>query len=106
MMSIVILPIDYRFAFQHAIKANFWACDNVLFALEKPLSNSENQIKELQKIFSDSDIDMSHLDISLQYKKRNHFTRLTKSFVFKYVLKTSSFVATLYLKTLQKLLYS
>ena len=42
MASMVIFPVDPRFAFQHAVKANFWACDNALFALERPLSDTES----------------------------------------------------------------
>jgi len=106
LMSIIILPIDHRFSFQHVVKANFWACDNVLFALEKPLSDYESEIKEIQKVFSDSDIDIAHLGVSLQYKKKNYFTKITKRFVFTYLLKTSRFILTLYFKTLQKILYS
>ena len=54
MVSLAIFPIDPKFAFQHAVKANFWACDNALFALERPLSNTESEINEIKEIFSDA----------------------------------------------------
>jgi len=110
MMSFVIFPIDYRFAFQHAVKANFWACDNSLFALEKPLSNTESEIREIEKIFSDSNaeqiLDVNHLYQSMQYKKHKETGNLSKLFVFKYILKTTKFVLTLYLMTIQKMFSS
>jgi len=107
MMSFIIFPIDYRFAFQHAVKANFWACDNSLFALGKPLSDTESEIKEIENIFSDSNsewtLDVSHLHQSIQYKRRKEMGDLSRLFVFKYMLKTTKFVMTLYLMTLQKM---
>ena len=110
MMSVVIFPIDSKFAFQHAVKANFWACDNSLFALERPLSNTETEIKEIEKIFSDSSsehiLDVNHLHQSMQYKKRKETNNLSKRFVFKYILKTARFVMTLYYITLQKMFSS
>ena len=109
-MSLVIFPIDYKFAFQHAVKANFWACGNSLFALEKPLSNTESEIKEIENIFSDSNseliLDVSHLHQSMQYKRRKDVGNLSRMFVFKYILKTTKFVMTLYLMTLQKMFSS
>ena len=109
-MSLVIFPIDYRFAFQHAVKANFWACDNSLFALEKPLSNTESEIKEIENIFSDSNseliLDVGHLHQSMQYKRHKETGNLSRLFVFKYILKTTKFVMTLYLMTLQKMFSS
>ena len=109
MMSFVILPLNTKFAFYHAVKVNFWACDNALFALEKPLSNTESEIAELEKIFgSDSKkipyLDVNHLHVSLQYKKeRREITKLTKRFVFKYMIRTTRFVMILYYMILQKM---
>ena len=107
-ISFLVIPLDSRFAMQHAVKANFWACDNVLFALEKPLSNTESEIKNLQKVFSPSinDNDIAHLYTSLQYKKTKQNRSLTKSFVVRYVLKSARFILKLYFLTIQKWLYS
>ena len=109
-MSFVIFPIDSRFAFQHAVKANFWACDNSLFALEKPLSNTESEIREIEKIFSDSDtehiLDVNHLHQSMEYKRHKETGHLSKLFVLKYILKTTKFVMILYYMTLQKMFSS
>ena len=112
MASLVIFPIDPKFAFQHAVKANFWACDNVLFALERPLSNTESEINEIKEIFSDATaknaeiIDMDHLQASLQYKKHKEFSNLSRNFIFRYIVKTVKFVMTLYIMTLQKVFSS
>ena len=111
MMSIVIFPIDSRFAFQHAVKANFWACDNSLFALEKPLSNTESEVREIENIFSNSknieqSLDVDHLYQSLRYKKHNVVANFSKKFIFRYILKTTKFVMVLYFITLQKMLSS
>ena len=111
MMSFVIFPIDSRFAFQHAVKANFWACDNSLFALERPLSNTKCEVIEIEKIFSNSKstehvLDVNHLHQSMQYKKHNDAENLSKRFVFKYILKTTKFVMVLYSMTLQKMFSS
>ena len=111
MMSFVIFPIDSRFAFQHAVKANFWACDNSLFALERPLSNTESEVREIEEIFSDSKstehtLDVNHLHQSVQYKKHNATENTSRRFVFRYILKTIKFVVVLYSRTLQKMLSS
>lgn len=107
-MSLVIFPIDFRFAFQHAVKANFWACDNALFALEKPLSSAKSEIKEIEDTFLNSrnaeiTLDVDHLHASMHYKKCK-FNSMSKIFVFKYILKTARFVIVLYYMTLQKML--
>ncbi|MGI9565449.1 MAG: nucleotidyltransferase domain-containing protein [Nitrosopumilus sp.] len=110
MMSFAILPIDSRFAFQHAVKANFWACDNSLFALERSLSNTESEVREIENIFSNSEskhvLDVNHLHQSMEYKKQKEPANISKSFVLKYTLKTTRFVMTLYYMTLQKMLSS
>ena len=110
MMSFVIFPIDSRVAFQHAVKANFWACDNSLFALEKPLSSTESEIQEIEKIFSNSGtehiLDVNHLHLSMEYKKHKETDNLSKLFVLKYILKTTKFVMILYYMTLQKIFLS
>ena len=111
-VSLIIFPIDPKFAFQHAVKANFWACDNALFALERPLSNAESEINEIKEIFSndvsrnDEFIDVNHLQASLQYKKHKEYSSLSNQFIFKYIVKTLKFVMTLYFMTLQKLFSS
>lgn len=109
MMSFVIFPLDAKFAFYHAVKANFWACDNALFALEKPLSNTESEIVELEKIFGSNSkkipyMDVNHLHTSLQYKKeRKEITKLTKRFIFRYMIRTTRFVMMLYYMILKKM---
>ena len=101
-MSLVTLPLDSRMSFSHAVKANFWACDDVLFALEKPLSNTESEIHEIKNTFNEN-VDVSHLHTSLEYKKSNKISKLTKGFVFRYIVKTTRFVFGLYAITIQKI---
>ena len=106
-ISFLVIPLDPKFAMQHAVKANFWACDNVLFALEKPLSNTKSEINSVQKIFSQSinKDDVNHLNKSLQYKKTK-FAKLKKLFVIRYAIKSTRFVLKLYILTIQKWLVS
>ena len=103
MMSFVIFPFSSRSAFSHAVKANFWACDDVLFALDKPLSTTKQEVKEICSIFNKSEIDTDHLMASLEYKKTKDDMEMEKGFVFRYILKTTKFVYGLYGITLRKL---
>ena len=104
MMSYVIFPFNIKSAFSHAVKANFWACDDVLFAFDRPLSTTREEIKELFSIFDESEIDAAHLQNSLKYKNEKDRMNLQKSFVFKYMLKSTKFVYLLYAKAMKKLL--
>lgn len=103
MMSFVIFPFCTKTAFSHAVKANFWACDDVLFALDKPLSTTKQEIKEICSIFGKSEIDSDHLMKSLEYKKTKDDMEMKKGFVMRYMLKSTKFVYGLYAVTLQKL---
>ena len=103
MMSFVIFPFSPKSAFSHAVKANFWACDDVLFALDKPLSTTKQEIEEICSIFGKSEIDSDHLVQSLEYKKTKDDMNLKKGFVIRYMLKSTKFVYGLYAVTLRKL---
>lgn len=105
-MSVIFLPIEPKMAFSHAVKANFWACDDVLFALEKPLSNSKTEVEQIKEIFSKEAIDTKHLDESLRYKKNKTAYNLTKIFVFQYIIKSTRFVLNLYTATIRKIFLS
>ena len=105
MMSFVIFPFSPKSAFSHAVKANFWACDDVLFALDRPLSSTKQEIEEMCSIFGKSKIDSEHLYQSLEYKKAKE-SILNKRFVLKYMLKSTKFVYGLYVITLRKLCIS
>ena len=94
-MGYVIFPFSPKSAFSHAVKANFWACDDVLFALDKPLSTTRQEIKEICSIFG-KEIDSEHLYQSLSYKKKKDSMDMSKGFVFKYLLKSTGFVYGLY----------
>ena len=103
MMSFVIFPFSPKSAFSHAVKANFWACDDVLFALDKPLSTTKQEVKEICSIFGKSEIDSEHLMMSLEYKKTKDDLKMKKRFVMRYMLKSTKFVYGLYVVTLRKL---
>ena len=103
MMSFVILPLEPKIAFSHAVKANLWACDDVLFAFEKPLSTTSKEVQEIKKMFENSDLEMKHLDEVLRYKRKIDIRDLTRGFVLKYTLKSTWFVFGLYFQTLRKM---
>ncbi len=103
MMSFVIFPYSPKSAFFHAVKANFWACDDVLFALDRPLSTTTQEIAEICFLFNKSGIDSDHLMRSLEYKKANDDTPMKKGFVIQYMLKSTKFVYGLYAAALRKL---
>ena len=103
-MSFVLLPLEPKIAFSHAVKANLWACDDVLFAFEKPLSTTSIEIQEIKKLFKNSNLEMKHLDEALKYKRKIDVKDLTRSFVLKYTLKSTGFVFGLYFQALRKML--
>jgi predicted nucleotidyltransferase len=103
LMSFVIFPFSVNSAFSHAIKANFWACDDVLFALDKPLSTTKQEVNQICEIF-ESEIDKEHLLESLEYKKIKEELKIKPRFVFAYMLKSTKFVYGLYGSTILKLL--
>lgn len=103
MMSFVIFPYSSKSAFSHAVKANFWACDNVLFALDIPLSTTKQEVREICSLFDKSEIDSDHLILSLEYKKTKDDMEMKRMFVMSYMLKSTKFVYGLYAVTLRKL---
>ena len=103
MMSFVIFPYSPKSAFSHAIKANFWACDDVLFAFDKPLSTTKQEVLEICSIFGKSEINYDHLMLSLEYKKTKEDMKVNKIFVLQYMLQSTNFVYSLYAVTLRKL---
>ncbi|MGY5149668.1 MAG: nucleotidyltransferase domain-containing protein [Candidatus Nitrosopumilus sp. bin_68KS] len=104
MMSFVIFPFHSPSAFSHAVKANFWACDDVLFALGKPLSTTKQEIMDICSIFDKSEIDSEHLLLSLEYKKTKDNVKMNKGSVFRYMIKSTKFVYGLYAVALKKML--
>lgn len=102
MMAYLIVPFSTSSAFSHAIKANFWACDDVLFALEKPLSTTKKEVESICSIFGRSEIESDHLYTSLEYKKRKDTMNLDRRFVLRYMIKSTKFVYGLYGLALKK----
>lgn len=110
MMSALVLPFDPSYSFQRAVKANFWACDNALFALERPLSDSQNEVSEIERMFSEHTrgknmmyVDVEHLRTSLKYKRMKKTYHITRKFVLKYVVKSAIVIAALYLITARRM---
>ncbi|MDH3502509.1 MAG: nucleotidyltransferase domain-containing protein [Nitrosopumilus sp.] len=103
LMSFVILPLEPKIAFSHAVKANLWACDDVLFAFEKPLSTTSKEVQEIKKMFENSDLELNHLDEALKYKRKINIQNLNRWFVLKYTLKSIGFVFDLYFQALRKM---
>lgn len=106
LMSLIIIPYSAKTSFSHAVKANLWACDDVLFAFEKPLSTTSKEIQQVKKMFKGSELEFEHLDEALQYKKKINIENLTRIFVLKYMAKSTGFVFGLYLQTLKKMFWS
>ena len=100
MMGFIIFPYSPKSSFSHAVKANFWACDDVLFALDKPLSTTRQEVKEICSLFDRAEIDSDHLMRSLEYKKTKDDMKMKKWFVMQYMLKSTRFVYGLYAVTL------
>ena len=105
-MSFVIFPFSFKHAFSHALKANFWACDDVLFVLDKPLSNTRKEVNDVCSIFGRSEIDAEHLYQSLNYKKNKDAMTIDRIFVLKYIFRSTKFVYGLYAKAILKALRS
>ncbi len=106
MMSFIIFPYSPKSAFSHAVKANFWACDDVLFTLDMPLSTTKQEVREICSLFDKSEIDSDHLMLSLKYKKIENNMEMKRMFVMSYMLKSIKFVYGLYAVTLRKLFKS
>ena len=104
MMSFIIFPYDAKSAFTHAVKANFWACDDVLFALDEPLSTTKQEVMRIHSIFCHSKINSNHLLLSLEYKKTNDLLNVNKMFILSYMFKSLKFIYQLCAVTLRKLL--
>ena len=106
MMSFIIFLYSPKSAFSHAVKANFWACDDVLFTLDMPLSTTKQEVREICSLFDKSEIDSDHLMLSLKYKKIENNMEMKRMFVMSYMLKSTKFVYGLYAVTLRKLFKS
>ncbi len=106
MMSFIIFPYDAKSAFIHVVKANFWACGDVLFALDEPLSTSKQEVMKISSIFCHSEINSNHLMLSLEYKKTKHVLKMNKIFILSYMFKSLKFIYQLYAITLKKLFSS
>ena len=97
-MSLLSFPVDELFSLKHSIKATVWACEDVLFALDIPLSTSANEASIIADIFGkDTGVDLTHLKKTIALKSaRSLEDELSKGFVAKHILSTILFILTLY----------
>jgi predicted nucleotidyltransferase len=104
LISFVTLSFDPAFSMQHAVKATVWACEDVLFALDEPLSSTKEEFAKVQSLFRRSGwIDFDHLDRTLSYKQNwpsvKHSVTLWRA--LNYNCDSVRFVYTLYLSALR-----
>lgn len=99
-MGILSLPLDKMFALKHSMKATIWACEDVLFAMDIPLSTYKEEIYTLEKILDkNNNISLNHAKRTIAL--RNHLTKeneINKGFVAKYTLDTLFFIIDIYYK--------
>lgn len=99
-MSVISFPLDHNFSLSHASKATLWACEDSLFALNRPLSSTKVERQMLLEIFGNI-IKFEHLDQTLALKKEKNQKTITKGFVAKYILNTIYFISKLYFHTIE-----
>lgn len=97
-MSIISFPLDHQFALSHAIKSTLWACEDSLFAMDQSLSSTKDEIQLILDIFGEN-INIEHLNLTLELKKKTIEKTTSKGFVAKYILNTIGFILKLYFKT-------
>lgn len=97
-MSLFSFPIDELFSLNHSIKATTWACEDVLFAFNIPLSSTTEELDRIERIFNGHEkMDFSHAKKTMILKRKLVSKGdVSKGFVAKYILQTILFVLTLY----------
>ena len=97
-MSLFSFPVDEMFSLNHSIKATIWACEDVLFAFNMPLSSTTEELGSLERIFNRYEkVDFSHAKKTVLLKSKLVSRReVSKGFVAKHILQTILFVLTLY----------
>lgn len=98
MMSLISFPINAVFSLNHSIKATIWACEDVLFAFNVPLSSTTEELGILEEMFNKyKKMDFSHARKTVILKRKKiSKTDVSKGFVAKYILQTMLFVLALY----------
>ena len=97
-MSLLSFPVDEVFSLKHSIKATVWACEDVLFALDFPLSNTANEVALISRIFAkENSVDLTHLRKTIALKSRPVSTKdISKGQIGRYIVSTILFILTLY----------
>ena len=97
-MSLLSFPFDEQFSLQHSMKATIWACEDVLFALDIPLSTTANEASTVASIFGkDKHIDLTHLKKTIALKSTKFQEgNPSRGFVARHILSTILFILTLY----------
>lgn len=102
LIGFFMLPFDIMFSLEHSVKATIWACEDVLFALDLPLSSTKREFKTLKEVFGSSDrIDFSHVERTLHLKYDRWSRReINGCFVAKHMFHSLKFIFILYFYTL------
>jgi len=100
-MSLLSFPVDEQFSLKHSMKATIWACEDVLFALDLPLSTTANEASIVASIFGKyKRIDLTHLEKTITLKSANFQKgNPSRGFVAKHILSTILFILNLYYRT-------
>lgn len=100
LVSLLSFLSDMIFSLNHAVKATIWACEDVLFALDLPLSSTAKELQILQGIFSRQvSVNISHAWKACRLKHKHISIETTsKGFVAKFILQTIVFIFILYYK--------
>ena len=101
-MSLLSFPFDESFALKHSMKATVWASEDMLFALDIPLSSMAQEVQTFIEIFAkNKTINVDHLIKTVSYRSRKTSDiHLSRGFVAKYILSTILFILTLYYETI------
>ena len=100
LMSLLSFPVDEVFAIRHAVKATVWACEDMLFALDFPLSTARQESRQIEDIFRTRKVNLGHLRRTMVLKSALITEMETsKGFVARYIFSTIAFILTLYCET-------
>ena len=97
-MSLLSFPLDELLSLKHSMKATLWACEDVLFALNIPLSTSTKEALLISNIFAKhARVDLTHLMKTIALRRADFLKeRTSKGSVARHILGTIWFILTLY----------
>ncbi len=101
-VSFAVFPIDAQLSLSHSVKATIWSCEDALFFLERKLSVTELEIFELEKIFQNQEISLSHAWKANNLRPTLQGAVIEKGAIMQFLVQTSKFNRMLYVKTAEK----